>query len=67
MQAHAHRRSAKHLCGMLTEQLQTLKMLGLELEWRPVQDIRERVRLDDVSAAIERVQECLDQLALVVG
>jgi hypothetical protein len=68
MQAHARRRCAKRLCGMLTEQLRTLTMLELELKLeRPVQDIRERLRLDDVSAAIARVQECLDKLVLVVG
>jgi hypothetical protein len=67
MQAHTHLEQAQHIRGLLTEELQTLKLLEEELKGRHVQSIRQRVRLDRVSAAIGFLQKCVDELRTAVG
>jgi hypothetical protein len=37
-------------------------LLETELRLRPLQDVRQRVRLDRVSVAIDHLHRCLDEL-----
>jgi histone H3/H4 len=67
MQDHTHFEQAQHIRGLLTEELQTLKLLEEELKGHPVQSIRKRVHLDRVSSAISYLQKCVDELRIAVG
>jgi hypothetical protein len=62
MRVHTHREQTEHIRGKLAEELQTLMLLETELRLRPFQDVRQRVRLDRVSVAIDHLHRCLDEL-----
>jgi hypothetical protein len=49
MQTRTHLEQAEHIRSKLTEELQTLTLLEIELRLRPLQDVRKRVRIEKVS------------------
>lgn len=63
----AYHEVAEHVGGKLVEQLDTLRWLEAELEGHPVQDIRKRVHLHKVSAAIDHLQQAIDDLEFAIS
>jgi len=61
------REQTEHIRGKLTEELQTLTLLEIELRLRPLQDVRQRIHLDNISIAVSHLRKCLNQLDLAVA